>query len=229
MDSNLFSLLSPLERLQFEDLNTPAKIQAFLDRTPYSPENANRCPLRVLREGVAHCLDGALFAASALRRLGHPALILDMFPEPDSDDDHVLAIYSAHGGRYGALAKSNYAGLRWREPVYHSLRELVMSYFDWFYNIYGQKTLRSYTRPINLAAYDRYHWEWEDRGADRIEKRLLSLARRPLLLDALLPVLVPMDPLTFEAGRQGVNPDGLYQPSRPEAGSQSAAEFCRDK
>jgi hypothetical protein len=207
------SLLSPLELIQFESLETPTQIQAFLDRTPYSAEESNRSPLRVMRDGIAHCLDGGLFAAVALRRLGYPPLVMDIFPEPGTDDDHVLAVYKVHGC-FGALAKSNYACLRSREPVYRSLRELVMSYFDWFYNIYAQKTLRSYTRLLNLATFDRYHWMWEDSGVDRIEKHLLAMGRTQLLSPEFIPLLVPVDPLTFAAGRMGVNPTGLYQPGK---------------
>jgi hypothetical protein len=213
--SKFLSMLSPLELVQFESLETPSQIQAFLDRTPYSAEDSNRSPLRVIRDGIAHCLDGGLFAATALHRLGYPPIVIDIFPEPGTDDDHVLAVYKVHGC-YGALAKSNYAGLRSRAPVYRSLRELVMSYFDWFYNVYAQKTLRSYTRPLKLAAFDRYHWMWEDHGVDRIEKHLHDMARTQLLFPESIPLLVPVDPLTFEAGRMGVDPAGLYQPDKKQ-------------
>ena len=81
----------------FSGLSTPVKIQAFLDEITYSAENANRCPVRVLQDRVAHCLDGALFAVAALRRMGYPPLIVDMLPEPGLDDDHVLAIYRRDG------------------------------------------------------------------------------------------------------------------------------------
>jgi hypothetical protein len=138
-------------------LTSPAKIQAFLDATPYSASDENRCPLRVIQDCLAHCLDGGLFAAAALHRLGYPALIVDLLPEPKIDDDHVLAVFKYHGC-YGAVAKSNFSGLRFREPVYRSLRELVMSYFEDFFNVDGLKTLRGYPRPLHLAAYDRLDW-----------------------------------------------------------------------
>src|SRR3990172_4896884 len=104
-------------------LSSPSKIQAFLDDVPYSAEEVYRCPLRVLRDRKAHCFDGALFAAAALRRLGCPPLILDMIPG-DRDDDHLLALYKCDD-HWGAVAKSNFVGLRFREPVYRTLRELV--------------------------------------------------------------------------------------------------------
>ncbi len=111
-------------------LDSPAAIQAFLDGLPYSADPFYRCPASVLRDGKAHCFDGALFAAAALRRLGFPPAIVDMLPE--RDDDHILAIYKVDG-HWGAIAKSNFVGLRFREAVYASLRELVMSYFEVFW------------------------------------------------------------------------------------------------
>jgi hypothetical protein len=204
-------LLDAEQRTAFTSLDSPLAIQAFLDRTPYSVENANRCPRSVLQDGVAHCLDGAVFAAAALRRLGYPPLLLDMFPDPGTDDDHVLAIYT-RDGCYGAVAKSNFAGLRAREPIYRSLRELVMSYFEFFFNVHGDKTLRNYTRPINLSSFDHFNWLWEDTGVDQIERRLLSLKRTPLLTSAMVQSLAKMDPLTYQAGMLGVNPEGLYKP-----------------
>ena len=110
----------------------------------------------VLRERMANCFDGAVFAAAMLSRLGHPPLILDMLPN-GRDDDHVLAVYK-RDGHWGAVAKSNFAGLRFREPVYRTVRELVMSYFEQYYNVDREKTLRAYTRPLNLQVFDKYQW-----------------------------------------------------------------------
>jgi hypothetical protein len=124
--------LSRSERQTVERLTTPTKIQNFLDEIDYSIEETNRSPLYVLRERVAHCFDGAVFAASLLSRLGFPPLILDMLPN-GQDDDHVLALYK-RDGHWGAVAKSNFAGLRFREPIYRTVRELVMSYFEQYYN-----------------------------------------------------------------------------------------------
>ncbi len=139
-------------------LTTPRRIQDFLDGITYEPDYFNRCPLRVIRERRGHCYDGALFAAAALRRLGHPPLVIDLKQEPLVDDDHMLAVFR-HNGAFGALAKSNFTGLRYREPVYRTLRELVMSYFDDFFNTLGRRTLRGYTRLLDLTPYDRVAWE----------------------------------------------------------------------
>jgi hypothetical protein len=192
-------------------LTSPAKIQAFLDDTPYSASDENRCPRRVIQERLAHCLDGGLFAAAALRRLGYPPLIVDLLPEPKLDDDHVLAVFKYHGC-YGAVAKSNFSGLRFREPVFCSLRELVMSYFEDFFNVDGLKTMRGYSRPLHLAAYDRMDWEVNDRAADAVEKRLKKLHCIPVLADWMASELSPTDALSYQAGMLGTNPDGLYKP-----------------
>jgi hypothetical protein len=198
---------------KIHSLDTPEKIQGFLDGIPYSAEDANRCPLSVLRDKKAHCLDGALFGAAALHRLGYPALIIDLLPDPGKDDDHVLAIYHKNGC-WGSIAKSNYVGLRYREPVYRSLRELIMSYFDVYFNIYGEKTLRSYTRPFNLSRFDRLGWEWDDRAADAIEKHLKKLKSIPLLAPGTADGLAVMDRRSFDAHTMGSDPLGLYRPRR---------------
>jgi hypothetical protein len=211
--NSLEEMLDKSQRAIFTGLNSPAAIQAYLDTTAYSPEYDNRCPVSVLRDTQAHCLDGALFAAAALRRLGYPPLLVDMLPEPGTDDDHVLAIFRQNG-LYGAVAKSNFAGLRYREPVFKNLRELVMSYFEWFFNLHGQKTLRSYTRPLDLSKYDQKAWMTSDRGADYIEKRLMQLKRIPLFPLETAAGLSPVDPLTKQAGMLGVNEAGLYRPEK---------------
>jgi hypothetical protein len=141
-------------------LSSSEKIQYFLDYDiGYNKEvdgETCRSPRRVLRDRLAHCAEGAFFAAAALRVHGHEPLIVDL--SAVRDDDHLLAVFKEHG-RWGAIAKSNYAGLRFREPVYRTIRELVMSYYEHYYNPAGEKTLRAYsTRPINLKRFDRMNW-----------------------------------------------------------------------
>ena len=211
MTGTLEHELTPDERAVWETLDSPMQIQAFLDQVNYRGEETNRSVVRVLRERQAHCLDGGVFAAAALRRLGHPPVIVDLLPEPGTDDDHVLAIYKSHG-HYGALAKSNFAGLRFREPVYRTMRELVMSYFEAYFNLEGQKTLRFYTRPLNLATLDRLHWQTEDAGVDAIERLLPQLRRVALLTPEQAAGLVPVDPRSYQSGMTGTNLDGLYRP-----------------
>src|SRR5450759_4523031 len=170
------SLLSSEQQEILSSLTTPFKIQSFLDTLPYSPEEKDRCPLEVLQDRLAHCLDGGLFAAMALRRIGYQPLIVDLFPDPGMDDDHILAIFKQKSC-YGAVAKSNFTGLRYREPVYRSLRELVMSYFEQFFNINGVLTLRTYTVPLNLASYDRMNWMSDGAAIHSIVEKLTKARR----------------------------------------------------
>ncbi|MBE0677378.1 MAG: hypothetical protein IH592_01305, partial [Bacteroidales bacterium] len=122
-----------------KSLNSPVKIQEFLDSIPYNTTKRTLSPLLVLKERMAHCMDGGLLAASALRQLGYPPLIVDLSAE--NDDDHIIAVFR-EGTCWGAIAKSNTTVLRFREPVYRSLRELAMSYFEMYYNLKGHKSLR---------------------------------------------------------------------------------------
>jgi hypothetical protein len=211
---NLFD--EHLSNEQIEVLNkltSPYEIQAFLDQIPYSTEDLNRTPTQVIQDKVAHCLDGALFAAAALRRIGYPPVLVDMFPEPGMDDDHVLAIYKRNGG-YGAVAKSNFPGLRMREPIHRSIRELVITYFEPFFNVDGIRTLRSYTRPLNLTQFDSLGWINNSAGVQSIEHRLLNAARIELITPSMIPDLSAIDPLSYKAGTVGVNPEGLYRPGK---------------
>lgn len=191
-------------------LNTPTEIQAYLDRLPYSPEERYRSPRSVMRDRMAHCFDGAIFAAAALRRIGYPPLILDMLPN-DRDDDHLLAPFRRNGC-WGAVAKSNYVGIRFREPVYRTIRELVMSYFEQFFNVLGEKTLRGYTRPLHLSSFDRLHWMVQDEPLELIARRLDRLPRFRVMTPRMASSLSKVDRRSYKAGMLGVNRAGLYQP-----------------
>jgi hypothetical protein len=205
------SLLSADEKVILNGMDTPFKIQTFLDSVQYPAGEENRSVINVLRKRQAHCLDGGLFAAAGLQRLGFPTLIVDILPEPEKDDDHILAIYQVDGC-WGAIAKSNFVGLRFREPVYRSLRELVMSYFENYFNVNGAKTMRSYTRPVHLKKYDSLGWLWDDHGVDVIEKKLKLLQTTPLITSAMAARLNIADPLNYQAGLGVANTGGLYQP-----------------
>ncbi|MBI4881426.1 MAG: hypothetical protein HY812_17455 [Planctomycetes bacterium] len=192
-------------------MKSPGEIQAFLDGAPYSTEAIYRCPLRVLRERVAHCFDGALFAAAMLRRLGHAPLIVDLLPN-DRDDDHLLALYK-RDRHWGAVAKSNFVGLRFREPVFRTLRELVMSYFEHYYNVAGEKTLRGCTVPLNLKAFDRLGWMSRDEPLEAIAARLDQIRRVSVVTEAMAAGLLPVDRRSYDAGMLGVDEAGLYRPA----------------
>lgn len=204
-------LLDAETRKTFNGLSTPARIQAFLDEIPYRPEEVYLSPLSAVREWRAHCFDGGLLGAVALRRLGHPPLIIDLLPW--NDDDHVLAVYKI-GRYYGAVAKSNYTGLRLREAVYRDTRELVMSYFEQFFNTIGQKTLRGYTRPIRLRPFDRWNWETEDSGAWLVYQSMLSAPKVHPFTEEEINRFALADERSVQAGLIGANPQGLYHPKQ---------------
>lgn len=191
-------------------LNSPYQIQAYLDSIPYVSEELNRPPALVMLDQQCHCLDGGLFAAMALNRLGFRPRIIDLVPEPGTDDDHVLAIFEVNG-RFGAIAKSNFSGLRYREPVYRSLRELVMSYFEAFFNSEGVKTMRGYTRPLNLTSYNQYGWQFKQSGVDRIVERFYRLKMVSVISNEQYWKLNPIDERSYKAGMLGTDPAGLFK------------------
>jgi hypothetical protein len=188
---------------QFQSLTSPAAVQAYLDSLPYRAEELDRSPLRVMTDGQAHCLDGGIFGALALGRLGHRPLILDLQPEPGKDDDHVLALFQCKGA-WGAVAKSNYPCLRFREPVYRTLRELAMTYFEFFFSVEGEKTLRGYTRPFDLSVIDP-DWMWSEAGIANLTRRFYSLKSIRLIQPESIPILSPVDERTYQAGTVGTD------------------------
>jgi len=200
------------ERRLVARLDTPFNIQLFLDGLSYGTETVYRAPLRVLRERSCQCFDGAVFAAALLQRLRYPALILDLLPNK-RDDDHVLALFKT-GAHWGAVAKSNFAGLRFREPVYHDLRELIMSYFEHYYNLHREKTLRGYTYPLDLKAFDRHQWMTRDETMDLISHRLDKIRRVSILSRPMISRLSPVDKRSCRAGLYGANRAGLSVPPR---------------
>jgi len=161
------SHLPPRLRELFGALNSPFAIQQYLDALPYIGEQRDRSPLNVMLDGQCHCLDGGFLAALALWRIGFRPLLIDLVPDPGMDDDHVLALYQVDG-RWGALAKSNYVNLGFREPVHRNLRELAMTYFEHYCSIHQQKSLRGYTRPLDASRYAHLNWAWDELGANRL-------------------------------------------------------------
>lgn len=201
--------LSPKLLKTWRALTSPLAIQAYLDSIPYVAVDLDRSPLRVLQDGQAHCLDGGLFAALALQRLGYRPLILDLVPQFGTDDDHVLALFQFRGA-WGAVAKSNYAGLRYRDPIYRNLHELAMSYFEHYFNQEKQKTLRAYTRPLDLRPFDRFEWMWSEGEVKRISLRLYRLKPLPLFPAEMIGRLSPVDDRSFAADTLGTNFDWVY-------------------
>lgn len=147
--------LSKKELATLKRLDTPQKIQDFLDTLPINFEKGgDTCmsPRRVLREKKAHCIEGALLAATALWMHGQRPLLLDFKTMPE-DEDHVVALYK-QGGFWGAISKTNHAVLRFRDPIYRTVRELALSYFhEYFMLETRQKTLKSFSRPFSLTRF----------------------------------------------------------------------------
>ncbi len=199
---------SAAERAFLRTLSTPARIQDFLDGLAYRAEDRPQSPRGVIEERRANCYDGALFAAAALRELGHPPVILDLWAV--RDDDHVLALYRV-GGLLGAVAKSNFVGLRFREPIHRTVRELVLTYFEQYFNESGEKTLRACSPPHDLRRYDRYGWTWNAAPLAWISDRLDALPHRPLLTPVMVRRLARVDPRSLAAGMHGTDRAGLYK------------------
>jgi hypothetical protein len=191
---------SPAEVRALRALKSPSGIQRFLDDMPYHLAGTAWSPRKVLGEGTAHCLEGATFAAAALRVLGFPPLILDL--EADQDTDHVLAVFKLRG-HWGAVAKSNFAGCRYREPVYRTLRELALSYFSNYFNLRGERTLRRYSRPVNLVRFDHRQWMTSEKDIWFIAEYLCDISHQPLLRRGLEKHLTRVDRRTWESEMVG--------------------------
>jgi hypothetical protein len=190
-------------------LSDPDKIQSFLDSIDYNPDYECRSPRWVLRKRSAHCFEGALFAAAALNFIGYPPLIIDM--KSFNDDDHVIAVFKVNG-HWGAVAKSNFTSLRYREPVYRSLRELVMSYFDFYFNVAGDKSLRSYSLPLDLSAYNFRHWTTTDEDLEYIGDKLEKIRHYPVIDKEMIKNLKKASDSMVKAGLLGSNAEGLFKP-----------------
>src|SRR5437868_8294737 len=188
------------EARQLRALKTPAGIQRFLDTLPYNLRFDARSPRKVLHDETASCLDGGIFAAAALRMLGYPALIFDL--EAERDTDHVVAIFKVRG-HWGAVAKSNFTGCRYREPVYHSLRELAMSYFNIYFNLRGERTLRRYSRPVNLARFDHLNWMTTEKPIWFVAEHLCDIPHISLLTQAIEKNLTRVDRRTMQGEMVG--------------------------
>jgi hypothetical protein len=175
------------------DLKNPVLIQSFLDcEVRYNKEEDGvscRSPRRVLRDRVAHCMEGALFAAAALEVNGAEPMLVDL--KAIRDDDHVLAVYRVDR-HWGAIAKSNYASLRFREPVYRTVRELVMSYFEHYHNLDGEKTLRAHSRPIGLKRFGT-HWMTAEEDVWEIPEYLCTLKHTPVISYPMMRRLSQLD------------------------------------
>ena len=191
---------TPQELRTLRSLKTPHGIQRFLNSLPYHLATSAWSPRRVLRERTVHCLEGAIFAAAALRVIGYPPLVVDL--EAEKDTDHVIAVYRVRG-HWGAVAASNYAGCRYREPVYRTLRELALSYFEFYFNLRGERTLRTFSRPVNLGRFDHLGWMTSEKNLWYIPEYLLEISHTRLLQPGMARRLHRLDNRSFDAGLTG--------------------------
>lgn len=194
--------LSPAELKVLRRLSTPGKVQDFLDAMPMNFEpSGDTCmsPRRVLREKRAHCLEGAMFAAAALRQQGRPPLVLDL-EATDDDHDHVVALFRDRG-RWGAISKTNHAVLRWREPVYRTVRELAMSYFHEYFLDDGRKTLRAFSAPVDLSRFDKRGWMTAEEDLWDVERHLYGVRHFSILGPGQVRRLRPAGPIEISAGK----------------------------
>jgi hypothetical protein len=194
--------LTRAEARLLSSLRPESRIQEYLDtRLLYDTRGGRvRSPRRVMRDGECQCMDGALFAAAALRVQGRPPLILDL--EAEQDADHVLAVFKGRYG-WGAIGRSNYSGLRYREPVYRTIRELVMTYFESYFNLRREKSLRAYSRPVNLARFDTLGWMTSEEDLWEIPMHLVGIPHTPLAPRPAVRGYSRVDRRLFDAGLVG--------------------------
>ncbi|HLO15484.1 MAG TPA: hypothetical protein VK206_11685 [Anaerolineales bacterium] len=186
-------------RKKFLGLKTPFAIQGYLDSLTYIGEERDRSPLNVMLDGQSHCLDGGFLGALALWQIGFKPLLIDIVPDPGADDDHILALYQIDG-RWGAVAKTNYVFLGFREPVYKNLRELVMTYFEHYVSIHQEKVLRGYTRPLDASHYTHLSWAWDEVGANQLyHKHFYGRKTIPLITKQMAKRLSPVTDRVYAA------------------------------
>ena len=191
---------TPAEQKILKSLSTPAKIQDFVNSLKYRVQGENETshsPRRVLRERQAQCFEGAVFAAAALRFHGFKPLILDL-ESVAQDWDHVIAIFQIDGC-WGAISKTNHGVLRYREPVYRTIRELVMSYFhEYFLQSTRVKTLRTFSKPVDLSRFDKQGWETTGDDIWYIAMHLAGLPHTSILTRSQIARLRKADAIEAE-------------------------------
>ncbi len=182
-------------------LDTPAKVQDFLNTLKFNFEKDGdtlKSPMLVLRSGSAHCIEGAILGAYILSLHGFLPLILHLKSDKN-DFDHVVALFKI-GGFWGAISKTNHAVLRYREPVYKNIRELVMSYFHEYFLDNGRKTLKRYSRPLDLSIFEK-GWEIEESDLWGIDEELDKIKHYDIAPRAVLRKLRKADDIEIKAGK----------------------------
>jgi hypothetical protein len=196
------------ERRVLAKLRTPAHIQQFLDELPYDEKGGAVSPRGVLRRGKAQCYSGVLFACAALRELGHRPRM--MWMDAVRDDGHAVALYQIDG-LWGSVAKSNFTTIRSREPIYTYLA-LGLSYFDGFFNQYGERTMRAFTVPVELEQFEKRGWRFDDGPMSYIDRAIDTAQREWVLPRKSVKRINKVSDSLRKAGLMGANPKGLWRP-----------------
>jgi hypothetical protein len=208
--------LSPREFAILRRLSSPEKIQAYLNATPINHEVGGETVLsarEVLRQKRAHCIEGAMLAACALWVHGDPPLVMHLDCH-ESDYPHVIALFRRHGA-WGAISKTNGAPLRYRDPIYRSLRELALSYFHEYSNRRGLKTLRSYSVAFDLRRLDPADWVTNERSCWKAHDRLVALRHYRLITERQERLLAKRDAFERRASKLVEYPAPLRARARP--------------
>ncbi len=199
---------TPSEEKFFHSLHSPIKIQRYLDDLTYNPENSLASPRYVMMTESAHCLEACLVAASALEFLGYSPLLVNLLAH--DDDHHALTLYQTKTG-WGSLTKSNTTLLGGRLPYYQSVRELVMSYFAFYFNSANKYSLLSFTKPINLNDYNHWDWRTSDHDLWAMGIKLTENPKEKILSLKELKKIPPVTNRLKEACFYGADLDGLYK------------------
>jgi hypothetical protein len=192
-----------------QKLESPWKVQEYVNRLPYNPDDYCKSAEQVFLKRSAHCFEGALFASLALERLGHEPRLLQM--RSHRDDDHVVALFKEKSG-WGAIGKSNTTLLGWRTPVYSSVQELLLSYFPFYFNQKGQMSLTAWSGPIRLKKFEK-RWNWRNGLSDVGDMSLEFYDETgwELFSPKAIERLPNASPLLTRACFLGANRKGLYR------------------
>ena len=209
MANKHFSNLTIKELALFKKLNTPRKVQDYLEKLPINFERHGETlmsPRRVMTEQKCHCIEGAIFAAAIFWFHGQKPLLLDLKTD-DTDSSHVVALFKRHG-KWGAISKTNHAVLRYRDAIYRDPRELAVSYFhEYFLDKNGKKTLRSYSVPLDLSKFANKKWLTAEKDLWYIDDALENAKHYPLIKKSAVRDLRLADPIE----RHGLQQFEIYK------------------
>ena len=196
----MFNLTKEEENI-LRNIDTPVKIQTFLNKIPVNFDyRKDTCmsPRMVLKRWRCHCIEGAIFAALALKFHGRKPLIMH-FKTTENDEDHVVAIFKENE-KFGAISKTNHIVLRYREPIYNSLRELAMSFFHEYTDKNGDKSLRSYSELLDLSIFDKKGWMTAEKDVEYIPDYLVEVSHKSIMSRSQIALLRKADPIEVKAG-----------------------------